>query len=158
VRSLKILIPGIILLVLQVTVLQLIRVYHAVPDLLIIYLVFVALKYGSMHAVVFGFIIGMMQDVYNYPTLGATALANTVVGFIVGIFQEQFIRLDIISKILMLALAFVLRDVIYSMAIQLNSETILSVLKSRSLPHGIYTLIVGTLFFYINRSHRHKNV
>lgn len=54
------------------------------PDFLILVTAFFALYRGAIAGSVFGFVIGLLQDLFNPGYLGLNALTKTVLGFAVG--------------------------------------------------------------------------
>lgn len=136
-------------LALQGTVINLVKVFDVGPDLVLIYLVHVALKRGAVFGVFLGFLAGLIQDIYGpLSHLGAGALALSCIGYFVGQLDETFLKLDLVTKLAVLGVAFFARDLIHALAIRMDSSIISTVFLQRSLPEGIYTLIVGTLMFY----------
>jgi rod shape-determining protein MreD len=65
-----------------------------------------------------GFFAGFSQDIYApVEWLGAETMALTIVGFIVGQFEERFLSLNLGTKVGVLGMGFIIGDVIYFLAI-----------------------------------------
>ena len=64
--------------------------WGAVPDVVLLYVAYVALRRGRVTGAVTGFAAGLLMDVVVNPsTLGIHALLKTLMGFVVGLFQSE---------------------------------------------------------------------
>ena len=72
----------------QVSIFSQIDVFGAVPDLLLVTLVAIALLRGSVVGAVGGFFAGLIVDTASLGTLGLTSLVLTLVGFWIGRYGE----------------------------------------------------------------------
>ena len=73
-----------VVVLLQTTVLGIVAVRGVTPDLLLILLVFLALRRGSMSGQIAGFAGGLLEDLVSLAPLGFHALVRTLVGFSSG--------------------------------------------------------------------------
>jgi rod shape-determining protein MreD len=78
-----------LLSVAHLLILDLIRVGNFTPDLLLILVVWIAIREGRFTAVVAGFFIGLLFDIVSADVIGTNALAKTVGGFIAGFFYRE---------------------------------------------------------------------
>jgi len=136
--------------ILQTVIVPRIEIQGAQPSFLLILTVITALRHGSLAGCFAGFMSGLLCDVYA-PTewLGAFSLAYCVIGFIVGQIEESFINLSLFLKIIVLILADFLKDAIYFFSIGKTSDDIPKIVYSLTLPNAIYTVAIGTIFFYL---------
>ncbi len=72
----------------QVSIFSEMRVFGAVPDLLLVTLVAVALLRGSVVGAVGGFFAGLLVDTAALGTLGLTSLVLTLAGYWIGRYGE----------------------------------------------------------------------
>ena len=72
----------------QVSIFSQLHVLGAVPDLLLVTLVAVALLRGSVVGAVGGFFAGLLVDTATLGTLGLTSLVLTLAGFWIGRYGE----------------------------------------------------------------------
>jgi rod shape-determining protein MreD len=72
----------------QVSIFSQLHVFGAVPDLLLVTLVAVALLRGSVVGAVGGFFAGLLVDTAALGTLGLTSLVLTLAGFWIGRYGE----------------------------------------------------------------------
>jgi rod shape-determining protein MreD len=72
----------------QVSVFSQVHVFGAVPDLLLVTLVAIALLRGSIVGAVGGFFAGLLVDTATLGTLGLTSLVLTLSGYWIGRYGE----------------------------------------------------------------------
>lgn len=135
-------------LILQQTLIQIISIGSIKPDLVMVVLVAVSMRYGSVVGLFSGLTIGLIQDVYAIESLGANAMAKCLVGYFTGLLDEKVIKVMPATKVLFLAVAFLVHDTIYAMAAGFHGSALWQALLTRTIPSGIYTLLVGSLVFY----------
>ncbi len=92
IRRVRLALLVITLVVLQTTVFTHLRVFGAIPDLCLVATVAVAFEEGPQTGAIFGFVSGLVLDLFLASPLGLSALANSVTGYSVGIFQSGFVR------------------------------------------------------------------
>lgn len=150
IKLLKFPVLFLISVVLQTTLVSWISVFDIGPDFILIFVVLVALRRGPVVGMLWGFFAGFSQDIYApVEWLGAHAVALTVVGFIVGQFEERFLSLNLVTKIGVLGLGFLICDIIYFVAIGVEMDgEFASLLLMNTLPECIYTMLCGTLVFH----------
>jgi rod shape-determining protein MreD len=96
-----------------------------------------------------GFSLGLIQDVYAYETLGSQMLANSVVGYGFGFFNDRVIKVMPAIRVILLAVAFAIHDFLAAISAGMKGDILLDVLIRHSLPSGVYTLVVGAGLFYL---------
>lgn len=110
-------------------------------DLVLIVVVFVAIKSGPITGVLAGTVAGLIQDALSSGILGIGGLAKTIVGFLSGVLGTQFIVTAPLPRFLLLGLATVLHAAIF-----MGLYTLLN-LRQFSAPFpGILTQAVGNAF------------
>jgi len=136
--------------ILQTVVVPKINIYGAQPSFFLVLTIITALRYGPLAGCFVGFISGLLCDVYApVEYLGAYSLAYCVIGFFVGLIEESFIKLNLFSKVIVLAIADFIKDMIYFFAIGKSSNEIMRELLSISIPNMIYTVAIGAVCFYL---------
>jgi rod shape-determining protein MreD len=77
---------SLVCLLLQTTLIPFIAIATIVPDLVLIWIVYVALVRGQIPAMTTGFLLGLLLDVVSGgdSMLGLSALSKTVAGFLAG--------------------------------------------------------------------------
>jgi rod shape-determining protein MreD len=136
--------------ILQTVVVPKIEIYGAQPSFLLILTIIAALRNGPLAGCFIGFMSGLLCDVYApVEWLGAYSLAYCVIGFVVGQIEESFIKLNLFLKIVVLALADIIKDIIYFIAIGKSGNEIAHALFSISFPNVLYTIFLGAGCFYL---------
>jgi rod shape-determining protein MreD len=147
-----------LLLILQTTFIQFISIEGFLPDLLLVWLVYTAIRYGQIEAVIAGFVVGLAQDLLATHLLGLAALAKTITGFLAGYtFNENKTTQTLGTyRFISLVLLFsIIHNLIYFSIFYLGVELsfITSVLIS-SIGIAIYTTVIGVLvMFYMSRQY-----
>ncbi len=143
------------LLLLQTTFIPLISLGSYLPDLFIIWLVYIALRRGQIEAAVSGFAVGILQDIVALKFFGLTALAKAVTGFVAGyFFNENTVEQTLGSYrfVLLVLLCSFMHDLLYFVFFFQGSEepallTILELSTGMTLFTGVIA-ILPMLFFY----------
>jgi rod shape-determining protein MreD len=146
------------LLLLQTTFLPFISLGGYLPDLFILYLVYIALRRGQIKATIYGFIIGLIQDIVAIKFLGLLALSKTIAGFVVGyFFNENTVEQTLGSYryVLLIGLCSIIQDLVYFIIFFQGTEgsIIFSVLQM-TLGMTLYTCVIGVLaMFFFSRKY-----
>jgi len=88
-----VLIFGVVFLV-QIVLSNLLSIKGVRPDLLIIYVLYVAINYGSFKGVLSGFLIGIIASIFDSGiTFGILPLVYSIVGYSGGYLKSQHYRI-----------------------------------------------------------------
>ena len=146
------------LLILQTTFIPFLSVGGFLPDLFVLWLVYVAVRRGQLEATIAGFIIGLLQDVVTTQFFGLAAFSKTVCGFVAGYFfnennTEQ--TLGTYRYMLITGLASVVHNLIYfSIFLQGSQETMSVLVLEATLATSLYTGALSALpMFTFARKH-----
>jgi rod shape-determining protein MreD len=82
-------------------------------DLVLIVVVYVALKSGPVTGLLAGTVAGLIQDALSSGILGIGGLAKTIVGFLSGVLGTQFIVTAPLPRFLLLLVATALHAAIF---------------------------------------------
>ena len=140
-------------IVLQSTIAPAVSIFGISPDLILLFLFFVSIRYGILAGIIIGFALGLWQDVSSVsPLLGQNALAKTLCGGLFGIFNDRAMRTDILVKGGLLFLGFALHDLVFNSAGFMRLGKPLApaflLLVIRTLPTALYTVLVAALGFF----------
>jgi rod shape-determining protein MreD len=113
VRSAAALAAILIAIALQTTLASLVFRGSAGIDLVLIVVVFVAIKSGPVTGLLAGTVAGLIQDALSSGILGIGGLAKTIVGFLSGVLGTQFIVTAPLPRFLLLLLATGLHAAIF---------------------------------------------
>ena len=85
----------------------------AAIDLVLIVVVYIAIKSGPVTGLVAGTVAGLIQDALSSGILGIGGLAKTIVGFLSGVLGTQFIVTAPLPRFLILVVATALHAAIF---------------------------------------------
>ena len=77
------------LLLLQLTLMPIFEIEGIVPDLIIILVVFVALRRGQVQGTIYGFLFGLLLDIFTGGLIGSAMFSKTLAGFTAGYFYSE---------------------------------------------------------------------
>jgi rod shape-determining protein MreD len=77
------------LLILQTTFIPFLSIGGFLPDLFVIWIVYVAIRRGQLEASIAGFAVGLLQDAVTMQFFGLGALSKAVCGFVGGYFFNE---------------------------------------------------------------------
>ncbi len=100
-------------LALQTTLAGLVIRGTAALDLVLIVVVYIALKSGPVTGLLAGTVAGLIQDALSNPILGIGGLAKTMVGFLAGVLATQFILNGPLPRFVMIVAATALHAAIF---------------------------------------------
>ncbi|MCR5377964.1 MAG: rod shape-determining protein MreD [Fibrobacter sp.] len=145
--------------ILQTTVVDWLQIFGIGPDLMIILIVSISIKYGPAAGCFWGFFAGFSQDIYApVEWLGANTISMTVLGFVVGQLEERFLTLNLPAKVAVLAIGFFVCDMLYFMLTGLEKDVVTNLFFSKTIPECIYTVVVGAVVFYLLSGKKKRNV
>jgi len=113
------------LVVLQSTFVRYIAIENIAPDILVVWIVYLALRYGQIHATVAGFLLGLIMDIISGDFLGLSALSKTVCGFVAGYFYDETKTAEILATYrfaLMVFSASLVHNLVYFAIFVIGSE------------------------------------
>lgn len=92
IRRIRLFLVVVMLVVIQTTVFPHLRVFGAMPDLLLLATIAVAYEDGPDTGAIFGFFSGLALDLFLATPLGVSALTFAIIGYLVGVFQGGLLR------------------------------------------------------------------
>jgi len=137
------------LLVVQTTIIPLFAFLNAVPDLILILLVFYSIVNGQIYGTILGFVFGFLFDLITGSLLGSAMLSKTIAGFIAGYFSNENKR-DIYLRSYAFSLIVLLSAVIDSMVYSFFStadiqKNLLLIFFEQGMVPGLYTAALSIL-------------
>lgn len=137
------------LLLLQTTFIPFLSVGGFLPDLFIIWVVYVAIRRGQVEAMIAGFAVGLLQDVVTTQFFGLAALSKTVCGFAAGYFYNENNTEHTLGSyrfVLIVLLCSLIHNIIYyGIFLQGIRDSVLPALLEFSLATSLYTGIISVL-------------
>ncbi len=133
--------------ILQLTIIPLISIGSIHPDLILIIVVYYALKHGQIYGTVLGFALGFLFDITSGGLLGSSMFSKTFAGFIAGYFYNE-VKTDYILNSLNFNLIVFLCAVADSFLrglinIGLMNTRLTFLLVELALLPGLYTALIS---------------
>ncbi len=97
---------------LQAAVLSNIVILPAIPDLVLLTVLYVSLKNGSVAGCTSGFISGLIMDFLSAAPVGLNAMTKTITGYIAGKFYDSFNMGKTFVPVVVAAAATILKAVL----------------------------------------------
>lgn len=156
-RAIITLVLSIVLFCIESTILKDFAIRGITPNLIIAFVVSVALLRGSKTGAVVGGLLGILQDLLFYPFFGFQTLFYIYIGLGVGFFNKDFYKDNYVLPLLLISVAdllygFVMYVFFYLFKGHLN---IGDYIGNIILPEMIYTVILGLaiykLMLFVNK-------
>ena len=145
------------LLLLQTTFVPFLSIGGFLPDPLLLWVVYVAIRRGQVEATITGFLVGLLQDAISMQFFGLSALTKTIAGFVAGYFfndnsTEQTLGSYRFLTILFLS-SFVHNIVYYGIFLQGIQDSVFSTMIEFSIVTSLYTVVVGVfpMFTFVRK-------
>jgi rod shape-determining protein MreD len=100
--------------IIQSSLLSKIAIFHVIPDLALIILVYISYVNGAMTGQITGFASGFLLDFLSLAPLGFNALSRTIIGSLIGLMKGTFFLDIIIFPVLLCAGATIVKAIIIS--------------------------------------------
>jgi rod shape-determining protein MreD len=128
---------------LQTTIVPVIEIAGIKPDLLLVALFFLSIRFGQMTAVWVGFFLGLSQDLFTPSILGQNALAKAVAAFLAGFFNERVMRLDIVFRMVLMLVVFAVNDLLLDIIqfVKTGGGRVFLELVTVTIPRALYSML-----------------
>jgi rod shape-determining protein MreD len=114
------------------------------PDFPLLIVAYFAIFRGAIAGSIFGFVVGLFQDLFNPSFLGLNALTKTLVGFALGRAGAQTERDHPVFLLALFGLSALAHDFVYLLFFtQFRLGHFFVTLLTVSLPSALYTAVVG---------------
>ncbi len=151
--QLKYFLISLIFIVVQIEVASLLSLEGITPDILTIWIVYIALQKGQISATIWGFCIGLMFDFAAGNFIGLSALSKTVVGFAAGYFygeNKALISLGSYRFVLIVLIVSFIHNAVYFTVFTFGSEvTVLKAIFQIGLATTFYTAALTLLPMFV---------
>ena len=152
-RVIKVVITSLILLLIQSSpAYDLIKIaLSAKPDLLLIFLSFLAFRYGPFYGAIYGFTIGLFQDIVSSATFGSYAMIFLNIGFFVGFFNSRIFIKQIAAGIFVTLVGYLIKIIALFLVTSIYSDlsNVAVLMKSELLVGLPLTVILSSPAFIL---------
>lgn len=157
-QHLKYFFISIIIILIQTELVPLISLKGINPDILTIWIVYIALQKGQMQSTIWGFLIGLLFDLIVGNFIGLSALSKTIVGFFAGYFygeNKAQITLGSYRFIIIILIVSFIHNTVYFSVFTFGTEiNIVKAIFQIGLATTFYTAVISLLpmFFFYRKS------
>jgi len=156
-RYFKYIIISFLLVLIQSKIMRFFSLEGITPDLLTIWIAYIAVQRGQMTGTLWGFALGMFYDLSVGSFIGLSALTKTIAGFTAGYFydeQRTSMTLGSYRFLIVVLLVSFIHNALYFIIYTRGSETgFLSAIFEVGLATTCYTTIISLLpvFFFARK-------
>ena len=152
-KNLRLVLISLVLLTFQTTIITFTSIGNIIPDVLLIWIVYVAVTEGQIRSTVVGFSIGLAMDLVSGQFLGLSALAKTIAGFLSGYFYHENkvdVTLGGYQFLVIVAIASFVHNVVYFVIFtQGSAVSTATAVFEFGLFSTIYTTVVALVPMFI---------
>jgi rod shape-determining protein MreD len=153
-KHVRLILITLIFVTLQTTIVSFTSIANIIPDVMLIWIVYIAITQGQIPATVYGFAIGLLLDLISGQFLGLSALSKTIAGFLAGyFFHENKIDLNLANYqfLIFVGISSIVHNLIYFIIFTQGSDVGLFTAVFRfGLLSALYTTFVATIPMFIN--------
>jgi rod shape-determining protein MreD len=144
---------GLILALLQVTAVDLISIGSAVPDLVLLLIIWIGVQEGYMEGILFGFALGLLFDLATFDIVGTNALAKCTAGLFAGFFHKKDAEKQLVTKMNFLPVIFaisLIHNLIYGIfQVNANQWSFFRYFAEYSVASALYSTAFGIFAYAI---------
>lgn len=150
-RAITYTVVSLLILLLTTTLVRFLSVDQIVPDLILVWIVYIAIREGQIAGMCAGFILGLLVDLLSGPDgmTGLGALSKTIAGFLAGYFYNENKTLQTLGGyqfILAIGVVSLVHNVIYFLIFLQGTEmSWWKMIVAYGVPTTLYTAAVGLL-------------
>jgi rod shape-determining protein MreD len=135
---------GTIAIIIQSLLVPLIEVAGWRPDFVLIIVLLISKRFGTVAGSTSGFFLGLLQDALTALPVGITAFPKAIVGYALGKFKT--LRLEGVMYYLWFVIMIFIHELIFYGLLQFKTDTSLTqLIYSRVFPNTVYTSVMLVL-------------
>ena len=149
---------AIVFALLQITIVPLIEVFESIPNLLLLFSIWIVLREGKLIGFVSAFLLGIIYDVFTLQVIGISSFAFLVSALIASFFYRKDKEILVLSNNRFLFIVFIsaisanlIQNVFY---LRLSQIDFWVSFVYKWLGSTIYTTILSLIPFYITKRNR----
>lgn len=121
------------------------------PDTIVVVVISLGILRGSMTAGSYGLLTGALIDVLYSPYLGFMALPYTIIGFVSGLFSEQYFAQNLVVPSLFAVIATLLKEGLLGVQVALLGYRpyMRGAVLQYFIPEALFTALVMAPIFFV---------
>ena len=128
---------------------EVIRTLGVKPDLLFIVIVYLSYNFGPFYGETCGFIGGLLHDCVSRSPFGLLAFPKMAIGFIAGMLGKDVFKNNLLTIMLLMFIASLVKGVITLMLCYAFSESSVSQVITVIIPEAVYNSFVSPIIFIL---------
>lgn len=140
-----------VVLILQSTLINYFEIFGVKPNIVLVFIICVAMIRGGSEAAVVGLVAGLFQDILTATTLGGYAFLGLIVGAVLGGYNKRFYKDNIFMSIVFsFVITLVYESMIFIPAI-IKGEYLefLGIFRDGILREAVYNIVICVPIFII---------
>ena len=135
-----------VVLILQHSFANFMAIYGVKPNFIVIYIVFLSIKFGRLFGCIAGFFMGIIEDSFLTILFGLNAFCKSFVGFIADNVPAGLIGNNLLDIGFLLVLASLVHNFLYNWIYSFGADVSAIFLLFRfALPGALYTALIGMI-------------
>ena len=122
-----------------------------IPNLPLIYLIFLALIYGKDQPVYIALLLGSIKDLYYYGSIGVTAFIYVIIVYVIGYNKHLFFNKNLNIAIFFVSITTILLELYFSLTSMIFINTPYEISVANFSIRLIYNNLFAVIMFYISR-------
>lgn len=116
------------------------------PDFPLLIVVYFAIWKGAYRGSILGFVVGLIQDLFNPSHLGLNALTKTLLGYCLGLAGSKAEPDSSLFLLALMGVSALAHDFVYLLIFTgLHLGEFITLWVTVSIPSAVYTAVVGVL-------------
>ena len=137
---------AVLIILFQTTFAELVSVHGIKPDIVLLYLVYIALAEKRTGATLAGFLLGLLEDFTGTGLLGLSALTKSIAAFVAGSFRGRRDFRNFYEPSIVIAAASLIQNVLAYSILSIGSPLgFWRAIFKLALPSTLYTIAFGLI-------------
>ena len=139
-----------ILLFLELTVFNKLKILGVRPELLLVATVFFGFHFGIASGMEVGMVSGILKDMFSVTAFGVSVFSFLIVGFLAGFLKDKLFKEDFVTQfILSCTFAYLVSGIYFLYLDKIVGGDLGVVFWRQAALKGLYTGCVGPVLFFI---------
>jgi len=140
-----------VVLILQSTVVNYFEIFGVKPNIVLVFIICVAMIRGGNEAAIVGLVAGLLQDILSAKTLGGYAFLGFLVGAILGGYNKRFYRENIFMSVVFTFITTIVYESLTLISVIFKGQYIefLGIFRDGIIREAVYNLVICIPLFIL---------